>query len=83
MGPEILKGFPYTSKADIWSLGVVLYEMLFGFCPYEEKSIPKLLNLIDTKELLIPRSINNISYKTEDLLRKMLKPDPKIRIDWS
>ncbi len=34
-------------KADIWSLGVVLYEMLFGICPYEDRTIPKLLNKIN------------------------------------
>jgi len=35
MAPEILKGEAYTIKTDIWSLGVVLYEMIFGFCPFE------------------------------------------------
>jgi serine/threonine protein kinase len=34
MAPEILKGNSYTNKADIWSLGVVIYECLFGICPY-------------------------------------------------
>lgn len=44
MAPEILKGEPYTTKADIWSTGVVLFECLFGYCPFEEKSIAKLIS---------------------------------------
>ena len=47
MAPEVLKGEIYTIKADIWSLGVVIYEMLYGFCPFEERSIARLINLLD------------------------------------
>jgi serine/threonine protein kinase len=43
MAPEILNGQIYSNKADIWSIGVVLYEMLFGYCPFESNSIPKLI----------------------------------------
>ena len=35
MAPGVLKGEKYSIKADIWSLGVVLYECLFGYCPFE------------------------------------------------
>ena len=61
MAPEVLKGQAYNTKADIWSLGVVLYEMLYGICPYEDHSIAKLISQIDNKELQFPKHINNIS----------------------
>jgi serine/threonine-protein kinase ULK/ATG1 len=46
MAPEILRGEIYSTKADIWSLGVVLYEMLYGFCPFESTTIPKLIEVL-------------------------------------
>jgi len=83
MAPEILKGFPYNIKGDIWSLGVVLYETLFGICPFEDKSLAGLIYQIDKKPLTFPREINNISQSTENLLRRMLVLDHRNRIDWN
>ena len=37
MAPEVLKGKKYGTKADIWSLGVCLFESLYGKCPFEVK----------------------------------------------
>ena len=34
MAPEIVKGHYYTNKCDIWSLGVIFYNLLFGKLPF-------------------------------------------------
>ena len=34
MAPEILEGLDYNNKCDIWSIGTVFYELLFGKTPY-------------------------------------------------
>jgi serine/threonine-protein kinase ULK/ATG1 len=61
MAPEVLRGENYTTKADIWSLGVVLYEMLFGVCPFQSKSIAMLISTINSSEITLPGDINIIS----------------------
>ena len=81
MAPEILKGQQYGQKADVWSLGCALFEMLFGRCPFEEKTIDKLIELLERRQLVIPRDINPISKETEELLRRMLVVDPRKRSD--
>ena len=35
MAPEIMNSIPYDDRVDIYSLGVVLYEMIFKKAPYE------------------------------------------------
>ncbi len=82
MAPEIIEGKSYNSKVDIWSLGIVFYQLLFGIPPYIGRNIFELLKEIKNTELKIPRDINNITEETEDILRKMLTPNPTKRIEW-
>lgn len=36
MAPENLRGEPASKSSDIYAIGVLFYELLFGFCPYED-----------------------------------------------
>jgi serine/threonine protein kinase len=77
MAPELLRGMEYSQKADVWSLGVLLYEMLFKCCPFEEKNIPNLISLIERQDLRFPKTIpENI----KSLLRGMLAKDHHRRL---
>ena len=61
MAPEVLNGNDYDNKADIWSIGTVFYELLFGKPPYTAGNMIDLLRNIKNKKLEFPRKINNIS----------------------
>lgn len=56
--------------------------MLFGYCPYEERSIAKLIMLLEESSLKINRKINNISLECEELLRIMLIKKAENRVSW-
>ena len=75
MAPEVLRGQAYTLKADIWSLGVILYEMLFGFCPFESRSIAGLILCMNNNHLKFPERTEAVTSKTITLLAKMLQKD--------
>ena len=42
LSPEILEGKPYDNKSDIWSLGILLYEMMTLKMPFNANSLPML-----------------------------------------
>jgi serine/threonine protein kinase len=80
MAPELLINKKYNNKADLWSFGVIMYEMLYGTNPYNyPKNLSNLLDLIQTKEITYE---NVYSDQCLNLLKSLLQTDPKNRIDW-
>jgi serine/threonine protein kinase len=75
----VLTGEIYSIKADIWSLGVVLYEMIFGNCPFQSNSIANLIEVLNTQNLQFP---GPISPTLKTLISRMLTKDPHQRIGW-
>lgn len=39
MSPEVCQGKPYDSKADVWAVGVILYELITMKKPFDSDSI--------------------------------------------
>lgn len=81
MGPEILAGKEYNSKADIWSIGTCFYELLFGKPPYTANSIVELLKKIHKNPFELPPGAK-VSPQVEDVLKRMLKFNPDDRLEW-
>ena len=74
LSPEIVLNKPYSFKSDIWSLGVLLYEMCALKMPFNAQSLPKLsLNII--KGTYNPLPIH-YSKDLKTLIALMLQVDP-------
>lgn len=85
MAYEILtagsQGVVYSSKADIWSIGVVYYEILFGVAPFKGLDVEELVKDIQAKTKSLPFP-SQISKESQHLLRHLLKTNPDDRMSW-
>lgn len=81
MAPEIIKNKKYDYKSDLWSIGIIFYEMLMGFTPFKAKNIYELIRKIENDDIIIPNKFN-ISYDSRDLLYSLLQKNPLDRITY-
>ncbi len=85
MAPEQIQQGEITGKTDVFSTGIVLYEMLTGILPFgnvnETGDLTKVSNIL-TKKLRGPKTINRrIPHKLEDIILKTLEKEPEKRYD--
>ena len=81
MAPQLLEERPYGLEADIWSIGVVYYQIMYGKYPFTGMNDAMILKNI--KEKKVPDfSAVNISSKARDFIQRCLTYEPKRRIQW-
>jgi len=81
MAPEILSGEKYDAKADLWSVGAVLFEMIAGKTPFHGENHLDLLRNIKTKAVRLPANVR-ISKEYVKLLKLLLDRKPHNRADF-
>jgi serine/threonine protein kinase len=53
MSPEVVNKVNYNENVDIWSLGILLYEMIYGNTPFNAKTHEEIMYRIKNKEISI------------------------------
>ncbi|XP_077988502.1 serine/threonine-protein kinase ULK3-like [Glandiceps talaboti] len=82
MAPEIICQQIYDASVDLWSVGVILYECLFGQAPFASRTFAELEDKIrDSKPITLPRGIE-VSESCRNLLLRLLQRDPRQRISF-
>lgn len=79
MSPELVKEQPYDASSDLWSLGVILYELYVGQPPFYTNSIYSLINHIVKDPVKYP---NDISKEFKSFLQGLLQKNPAKRLNW-
>ncbi len=60
MAPEIIQNLSYCGyKADVWSLGIILYECIFGVRPFDDQDVQNLMKKILSAHIIVPGSASN------------------------
>ena len=81
MAPEIHLGQPYSYAAEWWTVGTLIYQMIFGVAPFSNRNVVAQKNMIIEGELEFP-STSQFQYSAElqDIVTKMLQKSPEDRL---
>ena len=80
MAPEVLAGEEYDFKCDLWSLGIIIYQLFFKKYPYNGITGVAIYNQIIR---LGQGVIKKTGYKKLDnLIKKLIVEDPEKRLSW-
>nr|TKR85928.1 hypothetical protein D5086_0000243090 [Populus alba] len=79
MAPELVREQPYNHSADLWSLGVILYELFVGQPPFYTNSVYALIRHIVKDPVKYP---DDMSLNFKSFLKGLLNKVPQNRLSW-
>ncbi|KIW11911.1 serine/threonine-protein kinase nrc-2 [Exophiala spinifera] len=80
IAPEVIKGNGHTSAVDWWTLGILIYEMLFGTTPFKGKNRNATFANILRDEVPFPDHFPQVSSLCKSVIRKLLIKDEVKRL---
>ena len=75
----MISGEGHTTVTAWWSLGILIYEMLFGTTPFYNKKKNRMYELIQWGEIRYPKDIK-VSNEAYDVINKLLAKNPEKRL---
>ncbi|XP_018604127.2 serine/threonine-protein kinase ULK2 isoform X1 [Scleropages formosus] len=82
MAPEVIMSQNYDAKADLWSIGTVIYQCLVGKPPFQANSPQDLRMFYEKNKTLVPNIPRETSPQLSDLLLGLLQRNQKDRMDF-
>lgn len=76
MAPEVLNGVKYNHKVDVWSLGIVFFELLTGYTPFTGTDKNDLKRNLEKGNYGLPKKLK-LSLQGLDFLNGCLQFDPE------
>lgn len=80
IAPEILEEQGHSYEVDIWSVGVIMYALLFGKPPFEDNTVEQTYENIKNNRYVFPPNIS-VSLAAKDLINRILVMDPTRRLN--
>uniref|UniRef100_A0A671TK05 non-specific serine/threonine protein kinase n=1 Tax=Sparus aurata TaxID=8175 RepID=A0A671TK05_SPAAU len=82
MAPEVIMSQHYDAKADLWSIGTIVYQCLTGKAPFHASTPQELRLFYETNRTLLPSIPKETSCNLRHLLRGLLQRNHKERISF-
>ena len=81
MAPEVVLHRPITLNTDMWSLGVLTYELLTGTSPFFGASTKETLeHIVNPNWPKLVEALAGMSHDAKHFIQRLLLPDPKDRM---